>query len=244
MYPSKGATSDECGATLVKAPWRVPSSTDQPAEGEMDHATPSPAYNRFAGTCAVIAGVAGFAYAVAFIGLVLTGAAPELGVGIASALLLIGSLLTAAALSALYPHLRAVDPGFALLALILGIGGSIGAAVHGGFDLANVLHAPSPAGSDALAGLPNYVDPRGLLTFGATGLGLIVASWLILRGGAFPTRLGQLGYLAGALLLVIYLGRLIILTPTNPLVAVPAALSGFIVNPAWFIWLGLILRKR
>lgn len=209
----------------------------------MSARAPSPTYDRFSGTCAVLAGVAGFLYSVAFIGLVLTSASPELGFGLASALLLAGSLLGAAGLTALYPRLREVDAGFALLALILGVAGSIGAAVHGGFDLAIVLHPPSGAADDAMAGLPNYVDPRGLLTFGAAGLGLLVASWLIVRSAALPTRLGQLGYLAGALLLLVFLGRLIILTPTNPLVAAPAALAGFVVNPAWFIWLGLILRR-
>lgn len=203
----------------------------------------SPTYTAFSGACAVLAGVAGFLYAVAFIGLVLTGTAPEVGFGLASLLLLVGSLFGAAGLTALYPRLRAVDAGFAMLALVLGVAGTIGAAVHGGFDLANVLHAPPAAANETIAGLPNYVDPRGLLTFGATGLGLLVASWLIVRSEAFPTRLGYLGYLAGALLLLVYLGRLIILTPTNPLVAAPAALAGFIVNPAWFIWLGLILRR-
>jgi hypothetical protein len=203
----------------------------------------SSAYDRFSGTCAVLAGVAGFLYAVAFIGLVLTGAAPELGFGLASLLLLAGSLLAAGGLTALYPRLRAVDAGFALLALVLGVAGSIGGAVHGGFDLANVLHAPPAAANESMAGLPNYADPRGLLTFGAAGLGLLVASRLIVRSPTLPTRLGYLGYLAGALLLLVYLGRLIILTPTNPIVAMPAALAGFIVNPAWFIWLGLVLRR-
>ena len=203
----------------------------------------SATFNRFAGTCAVLAGVAGFLYAVAFIGLVLSGASTELGFGLASALLLLGSLLGAAGLTALYSRLRAVDAGFAFLALSLGVGGAFGAAVHGGFDLANVLHAPPEAANAALDGLPNYVDPRGLLTFGAAGLGLLVASSLIVRSESLPTRLGQLGYLAGALLIIVYLARLIILTPTNPLVAAPAALAGFIVNPAWFIWLGMVLRR-
>jgi hypothetical protein len=211
--------------------------------GQFDARSPSRAYSTFSGTCAVLAGVAGFLYALAFIGLVLTETAPELGFGLASLLLLVGSLLAAAGLTALYPHLRAVDAGFAMPALVLGVAGTIGAAVHGGFDLANVLHAPSGPANEAMTGLPNYVDPRGLLTFGATGLGLLMASWLIVRSAVFPTRLGYLGYLAGVLLLLVYLGRLVILTPTNPLIAAPAALFGFIVNPAWFIWLGLVLRR-
>lgn len=203
----------------------------------------SPEHQRFSGLAAVGAGVAGFLYAVAFLGLVLTGAAPEVGFGLASLLLLVGSLLGAGALTALYPRLRRVDPGFALLALVLGVGGTMGAAVHGGFDLANVVQPPGEAAEASMTGLPNYVDPRGLLTFAASGLGLLVASMLIVRSPALPSGLGYLGYLAGALLIIIYLGRLIILTPTNPIVAAPAALAGFIVNPAWYLWLGAVLLR-
>jgi hypothetical protein len=38
---------------------------------------------------------------------------------------------------------------------------------------------------------------------------------------------------------LIYLGRLIVFDATNPLLLGPAALEGFIVNPLWYIWLGL-----
>ena len=63
------------------------------------------------------------------------------------------------------------------------------------------------------------------------------------RGGRFPSSFRLLTVVLGILLVVIYLGRLIVLTPSNPLVLVPAALTGFILNPIWYIWLGLELRK-
>jgi hypothetical protein len=34
---------------------------------------------------------------------------------------------------------------------------------------------------------------------------------------------------------------LIILDPKNPIVLVDALLSGFIVNPVWYVWLGIVL---
>lgn len=61
---------------------------------------------------------------------------------------------------------------------------------------------------------------------------------------ALRGMLCTLGALVGVLLVIVYLGRLIILTPTNPLVAVPAALTGLILSPAFYIWLGLELRRR
>ena len=112
---------------------------------------------------------------------------------------------------------------------------------HGAYDLANQLHAPTP---DVLsdAGYPNQVDPRGLATFGFAGIGLLLFGWLMSQTNAFPKRLAQLAYLAGALNVIIYLARLIILTPSNPIVLAVAGITGLIINPAFFIWLGLRLR--
>jgi hypothetical protein len=90
---------------------------------------------------------------------------------------------------------------------------------------------------------PNAVDPRGLLTFGAAGLGLLVMSWLIRRGGPFPRPLGYLALVAGALLVVLYLARLIVLDPTNPLVLGPALILGFVLNPLLYGWLGYCLSR-
>jgi hypothetical protein len=103
-----------------------------------------------------------------------------------------------------------------------------------------------PPTSDVLAdaGMPHPMDPRGLLTFGMSGLGLAVLAWQSRRSGTLPRNLGTLGMLVGILLVVVYLGRLIILTPTNPLVAIPAAATGFLLSPAFYIWLGLELRRR
>jgi hypothetical protein len=48
---------------------------------------------------------------------------------------------------------------------------ALGAAIHGGYDLANLINLPASAA--ALPDLPSQVDPRGLLTFGVMGLGLL-----------------------------------------------------------------------
>ncbi len=65
----------------------------------------SPAYKGVADACAILAGLVGLAYAVSFVLL----RAPVAY----SAALLVGGLLTAVALVALYGRLRAVDAGFA-----------------------------------------------------------------------------------------------------------------------------------
>jgi len=200
-------------------------------------------YQRLAGGAALLAGVGGLVYSVAFIGGVVLGAAPELGLTVASTALLIGGALTLAVLVAIHAIVRGEAPELATLGLVLAAAGAIGASVHGGYDLANVLHPPV---TDVLAvnELPNPVDPRGLLTFGFAGAGLIALAWLLRRSGTVPRRLGDLGLAVGVLLVVVYLGRLIVLDPTNPLVAGPAAIVGFILSPAFYLWLGTVLRRH
>ena len=188
-------------------------------------------YERFAGACAILGGIAGFLYAVAFI---------LLRNDLLSALfLLLAGLLSAAALIAVYRRLRATDADFALLALLLGFTGALGSAIHGGYDLANAINPPAGSAS----ALPSAIDPRGLLTFGVAAIGLLVVAWLIGRGRQLPVGLSYLGYLSAVLLLMLYVGRLVILDPANPLILGPALLNGFLINPAWYIWLGLVLWR-
>jgi hypothetical protein len=197
-------------------------------------------FERFAGICALIVGVGGIAYAITFV-VVLGGDAGE-GIATANAVfLLLGGLLSTAVLVAVYRRVRDTDPSFAAWALLLGMLGAAGAMIHGGFDLAVAVDPPRAGGT----GLPaNPVDPRGLLTFGVTAVATVTFAWLIARGGSFPRRLGYLGYVSAALLLVLYLGRLIIVNPKSPLLLVAAMLSGFVVNPVWYAWLGLELRRE
>ena len=186
------------------------------------------AYEDIAGIAALLTGLAGFLYAVAFI--VLKNA------GLSALFLLVGGLLSTAVLVALYGRLRRIDEPMALLGLILSLAGAFGAAIHGGYDLSNALHPPA-----STPDLPSGIDPRGLLTFGVAGLGLCVFAWLIGRDRRFPAGLSLVGYLAALLLIVLYLVRLIVLDAKSPIVAGPALLDGFVVNPAWYLWLGLTL---
>jgi hypothetical protein len=190
----------------------------------------------------MLTGLAGLLYSLAFLGLVVAGLAPGPGVVISSLMLVLGGLLSSFVLFAVYGRVRTAGPMLARWALALGLAGALGAALHGGYDLANAINPPA---SDpiALANLPSPIDPRGLLTFGVSGVAAFVVALLIRRGGTLPRGLGSLGMVAAILLILTYLGRLIVLTPTNPLVAGPAALAGLIVNPAWYIWLGLSLRR-
>ena len=191
---------------------------------------PSSSFDRIAGLCALLAGLGNLVYALAF--LVLRNS------GLSALVLLLVGLLSATALVAVYLRLRETEAAFALWAFLLSLTGSLGAAIHGGDDLALALH-PVPSAP----ALPNPIDPRGLLSFGMTGLGVGLLAWLMVRGGPFSPRLGYLGFVSALLLLILYLGRLIVLDAKSPIIAVPAVLSGFVANPAWYIWLGLELWR-
>ena len=192
----------------------------------------SASFQRFAGLCAILVGVVGFLYSVAFVLL-----QNQL---LYSLLLLLGGLLTTAALLAVYQRLRATDESFALWGVLLGIVAALGSAIHGSYDLANAFNPVNltPPVSEP----PNAVNPRGFLTFGVAGLSFWIIGWLITRGSQLPRGLGYLAYVSAALLVITYLLRLIVLQVTPLLLAV-VVVEGFIVNPLWYIWLGVTLRR-
>ena len=197
----------------------------------------SRSFDRSSGATAIVVGIGGFLYSVSFV--IVARSSPDAGRFLSSLFLMLGGVLGIQVMAALYRRLRDVDAGFALAAFMFGFAGAVGSAIHGAYDLANVLHPPT----SPLTDLPNAVDPRGLLTFGLAGIALIVIARLMTRGGGFSRGLALLGYLSGILLVLIYLTRLIVLDATSPLVLAPAALEGFIVNPVWYVWLGMTLWR-
>jgi hypothetical protein len=194
-------------------------------------------FGRFGGACAFAAALTGFAYSTSF-SVYLHDASR--GTAYANAILLLaGGLLATAAFTAVYERLRATDAGLALWGYALALVGAFGAALHGAYDLANLANPPAALPG----GVPSSVDPRGLGTSALTGLALAVAGVLVLRGGALPRGLGYLAFVAAALLVFVYVGRLVILDPTSPGLRAAAVLAGFVVDPIWFGWLGVTLWR-
>jgi hypothetical protein len=197
-------------------------------------------FDAWAGLAGMAAGIGGVVYSAAFLGGVVLGMNPELGILVASAALMLGGLLSTVVMVAVY---RRLGGGFAVIGLAFALMGALGALAHGGYDLANAINPPA---SDPItdAGLPSPVDPRGLLTFGLAGLGLVILAALALGEGALSRPVASFGIVFGVLLIATYLGRLIILDPTSPLVAVPAALAGVLIGPFFYFAAGLELRRR
>src|SRR5437867_2252174 len=188
-----------------------------------------------AAIAAYLAAGCGLLYSLSFV--VVARVSSSLGVGLSSTFLMLGGLFGTAALVGLYERLRGSAGTYLLWVLAVGVAGAFAGVLHGGYDLANVLHPPG-----GTTNLPSAVDPRGLGTFGLAGVALLGFSLLMPRTSELR-NLRNLGLLSGALLVLIYLARLIILTPSNPVVLVPAALEGLIVNPLWYVLLGLSLRR-
>ena len=141
---------------------------------------------------------------------------------------------------ALFGRLQKVDQDFARIALIFGIFGAAGMAIHGGYDLANAINPPAVLNTD----LPSQVDPRGLLAFGFTGFAILKFSWLMAKDSYFPNGLRWIGFLSGALLVVIYVARLTVLNPANPILLYPVLVNGFVLGPLWYLWLGKVFRGK
>jgi hypothetical protein len=182
-------------------------------------------FERLAGWASILTAIAGAAYALAFVVLK--------NPGLSALFLLIAPFASTLVLAALYGRLRAAQPGLARWMFVVGLVGAIGASVHGGYDLANVLHPPATP-SD----LPNAVDPRGLLTFGVGGVALLAVSWLMARSSQFPSWTPPAAALLGLVLILTYLSRLIVLDASSLLVLGPALVAG-ILSPLFYLGLGL-----
>ena len=152
--------------------------------------------------------------------------------------LMLGGAATVPVLVALYHRLRLADPGLALTAFVLGLGGAFGGILHGAYSLASSVTPPKP-----YAPGPEEVS-RGVLRYAVAGVAFLLVAWLIHRSGLLPVGLGYLGYLGGAVLIFIYIGRLFdFIKPSDYLSIVPPIVYGFVIHPLFYAWLGLIFLR-
>ncbi|MGH2693096.1 MAG: hypothetical protein ACRDHM_11460 [Actinomycetota bacterium] len=192
----------------------------------------SATFQRFAGVSAILVGVGGLIYGVLF-GAIVYGAGRPVALAWLT-LGLLGAALATPVAVALYMKLRETDWGFALLALLLGLAGSLGQVQNSALTLAKEV-------GELIGESP---DPAGVFRFGLIGISLLVFGWLILQGDAFPKRLGYLAEAGGVLLVLTFVGRVTGLIDTaNELTVLPPVLYGVLVHPVFYVWLGRVLRK-
>jgi hypothetical protein len=190
-------------------------------------------FAKIAGWSAIGTAAGGIAYAIAFVIFLHDGARAAKITN--SALLLLGGVGTAVVLVALYQLLRDHDHAWALGGLLVGIAGSFASSLHGGTDLALAvrhLHETNV----------RQTDPRGLATFAFVAASVAVFSWLMRRDPRFSPVLSTLGLIAAAGLMFLYLGRIGLYDPNRPILLALLVLMGFVINPAWYVWVGLRLK--
>ena len=192
-------------------------------------------FERFAGLCSLAVAFGALAFSAIFA--VIVGGSSQ-GKPF-FALLLGGAILSVPVLVAIFQRLRETDEAFALTAFVFGLGGALGGVLHGGYELA-ALQTPPAEGY--YPGLESVT--KGILRYGSSGLALVLVGWLILRGARLPRVLGYLGIFGGALLVLIYFGRLYdFITPASHTSLIPPFLYGFIVHPIFYGTLGVVLWR-
>jgi Na+/H+-translocating membrane pyrophosphatase len=217
-------------------------------------------FERVAALAACVVGVSSLLYAIVFLGLVPSDQrsddaakfyASYLNDGATAlqaswALLALAGLASTLVIVALHARLRVTDARWAGWAAGVGLVGALLSTVHGVQEMAqNAKLADLWDNGDAATraaltvsnSLPSASDPRGLASFGFSGLFMLAAGALILRSAdALPRRLGHVALAGGVLLLLLSAGSAF---EIDLLVLIPGGLVSLVVGPLWWLWLGL-----
>jgi hypothetical protein len=193
-------------------------------------------FGRIAVVSAVLAAVASVVFTGAFA--VVAEEGDRWAQWTAWAALLGGGLVALPVMVALRAVLVGGEPQVALVGLLLGVAGALGSSIHAAFELsllANPVDGP---------GVPNAVDPRGFMTYGVTGLALLVFGGLLVRDRRLGREPGWLALAGGALFVVVFVSRLTVLDPQTNVIRVAAISSGLAVVPAFYLVLAWALYRR
>jgi hypothetical protein len=192
----------------------------------------TPTFRRFCGVAALGAGIAGVVYSVTFVVVVQRGS--EWAKWTSSIALLAGALLIIPTVCGAYFTFADREPEFALMGLLIGIGGALGSASHAAWDLAVYANPPAISPDDA----PFPADPRGFATFALVGTAVALFGWLGYRTDRLPTAAVVWAEVTALALVIIFIGRLTVLDPKSGLLRPLTALTGFVLNPVVLFGLG------
>ncbi len=194
-------------------------------------------FSRFGGFLAAFVGLGGLVYGVLFAFIVKGTSVEVLRAWFVLAIL--GGLAVTGVFVALYERLRKTDPSLALWALLLGVAAGLGQMLNASVALGYHVHVTPPPGT--FDGTP---DPLGILRFGLNGVALFLAGLIMARDKDFPEALGYLALVGGALLVVMYVGRLVgFINPATKLTLIPPFVYGFVVHPLFYVWLARSLLQ-
>lgn len=200
-------------------------------------------FERFGGLSGMIVGALSLLYAVFFL---LVSKGPDDGGRLVSwVILAVSGVFTSAAYVALYLRMRSQSEGYALWGLLLGLAQSAFTLTNGVYQSLLINAALSgqlsKATFDAAQQLPNPGDPKGVWTFVVFAMTSFIFGRLILQSGSLPRNLGYVALLNAILLLLLFIGNVLSLTP---LILASGGLTSVIVTPVWWIWLGRELGNQ
>lgn len=186
--------------------------------------------DRLGAALAAILGVGGLVYGVLFV-LVARGTTDAvLRVWLVTGVF--GGLVAAGVFVAIYERTRATDRIVAMWALLIGVAGALG----------QTLNASVGLGYDVSGTSGSTPDPLGILRFAFTGIALLLFGWVMTRDTTLPRPLSFVALSGGALLVVMYVGRIAgFITPANKYTLIPPFLYGLVVHPVFYLWLARVL---
>ena len=192
---------------------------------------------RFGGLAGVLLALTSWA-AVAAYYLVAKGGADVVGLQVFQLLYALIGFWSLFGIVAVYWITRPVGEAWSFFGTLVGIGAALGtitSSLYGVAVLRELIQRPELHTPNAPP-----TDPLNVMTFALTGLWFLIANLLLWRGG-WPPLLVLLGFVAVADLFV---GFIAALSGDARIVTYAGLVAGAVGGPLYWLWLGILIRRR
>jgi hypothetical protein len=192
---------------------------------------------RFGGLAGILLAITSWSAVVAYY-TVARGGADAIGLQVFQLLYGLIAFWALFGIVAVYWVIRAHGEAWSFFATLIGVGASLGTITSSFYGAAVVREVA--ARPELLTPAATPTDPLSVMTFGLTGLWFLIAN-LLLWKAAFPRLLVALGFVAVADLFV---GFFAALSGNAPVLTYAGIIAGAVGGPLYWLWLGLLLRRR
>ena len=192
---------------------------------------------RFGGLAGILLAITSWA-AVASYYTVAAGGADSVGVQIFQLLYALIAFWSLFGIVAVYWVTRPFGEAWSFFATLVGVGASLGtiaSSLYGAAVLRELVARP-----ELRSPVTAPTDPLNVMTYALTGLWFLVAN-LLLRKAGYPRLLVVLGFVAVADLFIGFFGAL---SGRSDLVTDAGIVAGAVGGPLYWLWLGVLLRRR
>jgi hypothetical protein len=192
---------------------------------------------RFGGLAGVLLALTSWA-AVAAYYLVAKGGADVVGLQVFQLLYALIGFWSLFAIVAVYWVTRAAGEAWSFFGTLVGIGAALGtitSSLYGVAILRELISRPELR-------TPNTppTDPLNVMTFALTGLWFLIANLLLWRS-SWPRLLVFLGFVA---VVDLFIGFVAALSGDAQIVTYAGIVAGAVGGPIYWLWLGILLRRR